>query len=139
MTSRPALVRDLVGQRVPIVGSATGLALTSRPAQRLVRRRRSLRYALADAIEASTGLLVPMTFHGRAVGVLAAFDRQGEDAEFSREDERMMQGFAASARRALATAQDVAAEGFAAASLRPSRSALTGRASSTTRRCRASR
>ena len=67
---------------------------------------------LAETIKASTGLLVPMTFHGRAVGVLAAFDHHGDDTEFSREDERMMQAFAASAATALATAQDVAAEGL---------------------------
>ena len=107
-----ALGQSLVGQRVPIAGSATGLALTSRRAQRLSDVAGSLRYSLADAIKASTGLLVPMTFHGRAVGVLAAFDHQGDDAEFSREDERMMQAFAASAATALATAQDVAAEGL---------------------------
>ena len=107
-----ALGRSLVGQRVPIAGSATGLALTSRRAQRLSDVAGSLRYSLADTIKASTGLLVPMTFHGRAVGVLAAFDHQGDDAEFSREDERMMQAFAASAATALATAQDVAAEGL---------------------------
>jgi signal transduction histidine kinase len=55
---------------------------------------------------------VPMTFHGRAVGVLAAFDHHGDEREFSRDDEQMMQAFAASAATALATAQDVAAEGL---------------------------
>ena len=107
-----ALGQGLVGQRVPIAGSATGLALTSRRPQRLSDVAGSLRYSLAETIKASTGLLVPMTFHGRAVGVLAAFDHHGDDNEFSREDERMMQAFAASAATALATAQDVAAEGL---------------------------
>jgi signal transduction histidine kinase len=107
-----ALAQGLVGQRVPIAGSATGLALTSRRPQRISDVARSLRFSLADAITASTGLLVPMTFHGRAVGVLAAFDHHGEEREFSRDDEQMMEAFAASAATALATAQDVAAEGL---------------------------
>jgi signal transduction histidine kinase len=106
------LGRDLVGQRIPITGSATGLALTSRRSQRLADVSRSLRFALAERVEATTGLLVPMTFHGRAVGVLAAFDHVGDEREFSADDERMMQAFAASAATALATAQDVAAEGL---------------------------
>jgi signal transduction histidine kinase len=107
-----SLGRDLVGVRIPIAGSATGLALTSRRSQRLADVSHNLRFALGEGIDAATGLLVPMTFHGRAVGVLAAFDHQGGDPEFSREDERMMQAFAASAATALATAQDVAAEGL---------------------------
>ena len=107
-----ALAQGLVGQRVPIAGSATGLALTSRRSQRLSDVDRQPAVLARGHDTASTGLLVPMTFHGRAVGVLAAFDRHGDEREFSRDDERMMQAFAASAATALATAQDVAAEGL---------------------------
>jgi signal transduction histidine kinase len=111
-TGAGALASDIVGERVPIAGSATGLALTSRQPQRLADVPQSMRFALADRLEAQTGLLVPMTFHGRSVGVLVAVDRQSDGPEFSREDEGVMQAFAASAATALAMAQEFAAEGL---------------------------
>jgi signal transduction histidine kinase len=111
-TGAGALGSEIVGQRVPIKGSATGLALTSRQPQRLADVPSSMRFALAEQLEAQTGLLVPMTFHGRPVGVLVAFDRQTAGPEFTREDERVMEAFAASAATALAMAQDFAAEGL---------------------------
>ncbi|MEO9174203.1 MAG: GAF domain-containing sensor histidine kinase [Gaiellales bacterium] len=107
-----ALASGLVGERVPIEGSATGLALTSRRPQRLADVPQDMHFGLAERLEARAGLLVPMTFHGRSVGVLVAVDRQVGGPEFSREDELVMQAFAASAATALATAQDVAAEGL---------------------------
>ena len=51
-----------------------------------------------------------MMFQGRGVGVLEAFDRLSDGPEFSAADERLLQGFAASAAAAVATAQSVAAE-----------------------------
>jgi len=47
-------------------------------------------------------------FQGRAMGVLEAFDRLSDTPEFSAEDERIMEAFAASAATAVATAQSVA-------------------------------
>jgi signal transduction histidine kinase len=111
-TAAGALGRDIIGERVPIAGSATGLALTTRLPQRLADVPHDMRYALADMLEATAALLVPMTFHGRPVGVLVAVDRQSIGPEFSHEDERVMQAFAASAATALAMAQDFAAEGL---------------------------
>ena len=58
--------------------------------------------------DAKAGLLVPLVFHGRVMGVLEAFDSLGGTLEFSAEDERIMEAFAASAATAVATAQDVA-------------------------------
>ena len=60
--------------------------------------------------DAEAGLLVPLVFHGRAVGVLEAFDRLSGGPGFSSEDEALMEAFAASAATAVATAQDVAAQ-----------------------------
>jgi signal transduction histidine kinase len=111
-TEAGAFGQQIVGERVPIAGSATGLALTTRTPQRLADVPTSMRFALADRLDATTGLLVPMAFRGRAVGVLVAFDRQIGGPEFTPEDERVMEAFAASAATALATAQDVAAEGL---------------------------
>jgi signal transduction histidine kinase len=52
-------------------------------------------------------LLVPLGFRGRSLGVLAAFDRLGEDPEFRAEDEQLLVSFAASAATAVSTAKSV--------------------------------
>ncbi len=51
---------------------------------------------------------MPLLFRGRALGVLAAFDRLRDGPEFSAWDEHVLGAFAASAAAAVATAQDVA-------------------------------
>ena len=98
----------LTGARIPIEGSASGAVLHGRRPERLTDVRTRLRFALADSIEARTGLLVPLVFHGRALGVLEAFDRLSDGPEFSPDDERLLKAFAASAATAVATAQNVA-------------------------------
>jgi len=55
---------------------------------------------------------VPLVFRGEAVGVLAAFDRTVAGPEFTGEDQRLVQAFAASAATAVMTAQNVAAHGL---------------------------
>jgi signal transduction histidine kinase len=96
---------ELVGQRVPIEGSATGAVLRSGRSERISDIGERLRYVLADRISASNGLLVPMTFQGRVLGVFGAFDRITGGPSFTAEDERLMDAFAASAATAVATAQ----------------------------------
>jgi signal transduction histidine kinase len=59
---------------------------------------------------ASAGLIVPMVFRSRRVGVLAAFDRLSDGPEFTAEDGRLMEAFAAAAATAVAGAQNVAAQ-----------------------------
>jgi two-component system, NarL family, sensor histidine kinase DevS len=99
---------DMLGQRVPIEGSETGSVLRSRRAERIADVKSRLRYGLGDRLDATTGLLVPLLFHGRALGVLGAFDRLTAGPGFSAEDERLMDAFATSAATAVATAQNVA-------------------------------
>ena len=55
-------------------------------------------------------MLVPLSFHGRALGLLVALDHFDSTAPYSADDERLMRAFASSAATALATAQDVEAE-----------------------------
>jgi len=52
-------------------------------------------------------LTVPVTFRGQPLGVIAAFDRLGDAAGFSEEDEDLLMSFAAGAATAVATAQSV--------------------------------
>ncbi|MDO8213578.1 GAF domain-containing sensor histidine kinase, partial [Conexibacter sp. CPCC 206217] len=104
---------DLLGVEVPIEGSINGEVMRTRQVARLARVRDELRFALGKRVDAQTGLFAPLVFRGRALGVLCAFDRGGDEgAEFTRDDERLLESFAASAATAVATAQSVADEGL---------------------------
>jgi signal transduction histidine kinase len=103
---------DVVGRRIPIAGSVAGDVLRTRQPERLADAPARLRFALAEHVGAATGLIVPLVFRGEAVGVLAAFDRAVAGPEFTAEDMRLMQAFAASAATAVMTAQNVTAQGL---------------------------
>jgi signal transduction histidine kinase len=103
---------DVVGRRIGLQGSVAGDVLRTQRAERLADAPSRLRFALAEHVGAASGLIVPLVFRGEAVGVLAAFDRMTEGPEFSAEDERLVQAFAASAATAVTTAQNVAAQGL---------------------------
>jgi two-component system, NarL family, sensor histidine kinase DevS len=101
---------SLLGERLPVEGTVAGQVLRSGRPERLADARGRLRFALAEQTDAQSGLFVPMVLRGRAIGVLAAFDRLRDGPEFSPADERLMNGFATSAAAALATAQTAGAE-----------------------------
>ena len=61
-------------------------------------------------VQARAALLVPLVFRARVLGLLIAFDRLSDETSFSREDEQLLQAFAASAATAVANAQTVEAE-----------------------------
>jgi two-component system, NarL family, sensor histidine kinase DevS len=100
----------VVGEHIPIDGSLGGHVLATRRAERLADAPARLRFRLAERVGARTGLLMPLVFRDQAVGVAAAFDRMADGPEFSAEDERLMEAFAASAATAVATAQTVEAQ-----------------------------
>jgi signal transduction histidine kinase len=101
---------DVLGLRVPVEGSVSGGVLQTGRAERLDNVSERLTAPLAEAIQAQTGLFVPLLFRGHALGVLATFDRLGTVPEFGSEDEQILLAFAASAATAVATAQQVAAK-----------------------------
>lgn len=101
---------DLLDVRVPVEGSVSGEVMARQRVERLANVRDRLRFQLGQRLQASTGLFVPLVYRGSALGVLSAFDRRG--GEFTREDERLLESFAASAATAVATAQTVASEGL---------------------------
>jgi signal transduction histidine kinase len=103
---------DVVGRRIAVQGSVAGEVMTTQRAERLADAPSRLRFALAEHVGAVTGLIVPLVFRGEAVGVLAAFDRTAAGPEFTAEDQRLIQAFAASAATAVMTAQSVAALGL---------------------------
>ena len=58
--------------------------------------------------EDASALVAPLVFGGAPLGVMVALDRVRDRAPFSREDERLLLAFAASAATAVATAQSMA-------------------------------
>ena len=99
----------LLGQRTDVAGTVAGEVLRTGKPERLADATKRLRFALAEQTGAQTGLVVPLLFRSRALGVIAAFDRLREGPEFTAWDEHVLSAFAASAASAVATAQDVAA------------------------------
>jgi signal transduction histidine kinase len=103
---------ELLGATIDLESSVAGHVLRTRRAQRLSDISSQLRFALSSGVDADSGLVVPLLFRGRGVGVLYALDRQDLGPEFGADDERLLQAFAASAAIAVATAQQFAAHGL---------------------------
>ena len=102
---------EAVGTRFAASQTALGEVLRTGHAERLTEMSSRLRLGLGElADRAGMAMLVPLTFHGRGVGILVALDRFDSTAPFSAEEERLMRAFAGSAATALATAQTVEAE-----------------------------
>ena len=100
----------LQGERIPIEDTISGHVLRSGKPDRVADAPSRLRFALGKQTQAQTGLLVPLRFRGRVLGVLAGLDRLREGPQFSVRDEELLSAFAATAAAAVATAQDVAAQ-----------------------------
>jgi signal transduction histidine kinase len=104
----------LLGQQVPLGDSAASAVLRTRHAQRLrepLTRTRFDEHGLGTlGVEAHGGLLMPLVFRNHSYGVLVAIDRLHDGPEFTTDDERLLEAFAASAATAVATAQSVATE-----------------------------
>jgi signal transduction histidine kinase len=104
----------LLGQTVPLGESAASAALRTRRSQRLqepLTRARFDEHGLGTlGVQAKGGLIVPLVFQNHAYGVLIAIDRLHDGPEFTSDDERLLEAFAASAATAVATAQSVATE-----------------------------
>jgi signal transduction histidine kinase len=99
-------------RRIPVEGSTAGEVLAERRARRLADADAELLVPATElgVDQASAALLVPLLYRGEALGVLVAFDRLGSDARFTRDDETLLEAFAAQAATAVATAQTVATD-----------------------------
>lgn len=101
------------GRRLPIVGSTSGRVLEHGRPQRItdVESQLMIKPEAFGVPDAHTALLVPMLHRGVGIGVLAAFDHGGGDAEpFSAADEQLLRAFASSAANAVAIKQSVQAD-----------------------------
>lgn len=100
--------QSLVGRSLPAAGSAGGYVLEKGRAMRLSEVPAALAAEVASVVLPTAGLLVPMTFRGRPIGLIAAFDRMTDGPDFAEDDRRLLSAFAASASIAVATAQRAA-------------------------------
>ena len=98
--------------RLPLVGSTAGQVLAQGRSRRIADAARELLIPPEQLglDHASTALLVPLVYRGQSLGVLAAFDRLDGDGAFSRDDEQLLEAFAAQAATAVATAKSVEAD-----------------------------
>jgi signal transduction histidine kinase len=99
-------------ERLPLAGSTAGQVLAEGRSRRIADAAHELLIP-PDKLgldHASTALLVPLVYRGQGLGVLAAFDRMDGDGAFSRDDEQLLEAFAAQAATAVATAKSVEAD-----------------------------
>ena len=97
-----------LGKRIESADTVLGRLAKSGHAERLSDVSSRVRLGLGElADEASTAMLVPLTFRGKSVGLLVALDSLDDADGFSDEDEWLMRAFASSAATAVATAQTV--------------------------------
>ena len=108
------LPTGLIGQCVDLEDSLASAALRTGTTLRLeddANMARFERHGLGHVgVRASAGLVVPLVFRGEAHGVLIAVDRVRDGPSFTREDQRLLEAFTASAATAVATAETVEAE-----------------------------
>jgi signal transduction histidine kinase len=90
----------VIGLRLSIADTACGQVFKSGQAEQFPAAR-------LGVPQAHVGLLVPMSYRGRPLGVLAAFDSAGDLPGFSGDDEQLLAVFAATASNAVAMAQSV--------------------------------
>jgi signal transduction histidine kinase len=102
---------EATGRRVSTSQTALGEILRTGHAERLSDSSSRMRLGLGDLTDRpGAAMLVPLSYHGRALGLLVALDRFESTTAYSADDERLMRAFASSAATALATAQNVEAE-----------------------------
>jgi signal transduction histidine kinase len=100
------------GVRVPIGDSPIASLISQPRAQRVADpdARLGVRLATLGVPDAEAALIVPLVYRGAALGALMAFDRLTGDVGFTRDDEQLLEAFAASAATAVATAKTVEAD-----------------------------
>ena len=90
---------ELVGQRLPRLGSKSGRVLDRGRSERVdsILDDPDVSPELGRLIAARTGLWVPLVVRGQAIGVLAAHDKLGPDPRFTETDLRLAETFASRA------------------------------------------
>ncbi|MHB1834544.1 MAG: sensor histidine kinase [Solirubrobacteraceae bacterium] len=104
----------LVGQQFPLEGSLADAALNTGRTQRLpdqLKKARFFEHGLGQlGFDAQDGLIVPLIYRGKPLGVLVALERLAGGPQFTAQDERLLEAFATSAATAVSTAQSAVTE-----------------------------
>src|SRR3954447_107377 len=100
------------GLSLPLGDSPLGELLAGRRALRVADPEERIGVPLESlgVSEAKAALMGPLVYRGPPLGALLAFDRLAGDVRFSRDDEQLLEAFAASAATAVATAKTVEAD-----------------------------
>jgi signal transduction histidine kinase len=102
---------EALGSSLPAEGTLASGVLASGSAKRVPSLADRRGHGLAPiSRDATSALVAPLGFRGRARGVLVALDREHGSPVFEADDEHLLASFAASAAIAIATAQSVEAE-----------------------------
>jgi signal transduction histidine kinase len=96
--------------RLPLEGTLAGTVVNAGAAERVADLAEHGHGLEAISAGATSALVVPLGFRGRARGALVALDRSHEPRVFDADDEHLLASFAASAAIAIATAQSVEAD-----------------------------
>ena len=103
VASRAGQTQAEIGARLPIAQSISGRVMLTKLPARVDDPSPQMRTtpAVLGMPETRSALLVPMVFRDEALGIMAAFDRDGESPEFQEGDEHALVSFAASAAAAV--------------------------------------
>ena len=87
---------DILGLQLARAGSKSGVVLESQRAERVdsLADDPEVDQEATRALNARTGLYVPLVARGRSIGVIGAHDKEGEDPRFSDDDLRLAETFA---------------------------------------------
>jgi signal transduction histidine kinase len=103
--------QDALGTRLQAEGTLAGSVLTAGSAERVPSLADRPGHGLESITgQATSAVVAPLGFRGRARGVLVALDRDHGSPVFDADDEHLLASFAASGAIAIATAQSVEAE-----------------------------
>ena len=109
-----ALPAGLIGQTFALADTVASAALRTGTTQRLeveLNRARFDQHGVGRfGVNAESGLVVPLVFRNRSLGVLIAVDGLSKQPMFTAEDQRLLEAFAVSAATAVATAHNAASE-----------------------------
>jgi len=104
----------LIGQTISLEDTVAASAMRTRQSQRLtdeLNRSRFEQHGLGRfGLHAQDALVVPLIFRSQVYGALVAIDRLSGGPQFSAEQRRLLEAFAASAATGVATARSAAAE-----------------------------
>jgi GAF domain-containing protein len=103
IASRAGQAEAEIGARLPVAESISGRVMLTKLPARVDDPSTEMRASptVFGTPEVKSGLLVPLVFRDEALGIMAAFDRDGDSPRFDEGDEEVLVAFAASAATAV--------------------------------------